>query len=189
MKCFYHPEKDGVGLCTACSKSACRDCIEDIHGAMLCKGCMVRASQRRDAERDATAAEVQMTREAASDKIRFSRKLFVIAAVLGTFVSAVNAIDVRGDSRQPPLLLALLLAPFIGLGVGYVIWACYWGIPPVWRGWWSMFRRMGCFLIANPFTWLIIIVVLFELPLVAGYLYSVFGGGVYQYKKTKRLTA
>ena len=33
MRCFYHPEREAVGLCKACSKGLCTSCAVDLgHG-------------------------------------------------------------------------------------------------------------------------------------------------------------
>ncbi len=189
MKCFYHPEKDGVGLCSSCGKSACRECIEDIRGSMLCKGCMVRALEHQETEREAVAVQAQLTRESAAQKIRISRKLFIVFAVIATVISVIAAVGSFFDPKTRPTLAEFAMLPFMGPTAGYMVWAAYWGIPPVWRGWWNMFRGIGCFLIANPFTLLILMAMLFEIPLLAGFYYGLFGGGIYQYVKARRIAA
>ena len=52
MKCFYHTNKDAVGMCSQCGKACCRDCIEDIGGALLCKDCITVAVKEVDEERE-----------------------------------------------------------------------------------------------------------------------------------------
>ncbi len=36
MKCFYHPEKDAVGICFACSKGVCKQCAIETHNGLAC---------------------------------------------------------------------------------------------------------------------------------------------------------
>ena len=38
MKCFYHPEKDAVGLCSACSRGLCSDCAAEAGTKLACRG-------------------------------------------------------------------------------------------------------------------------------------------------------
>ena len=71
----------------------------------------------------------------------------------------------------------------------YMAWSITWGIPPVWRWWIGLFQNLGCFLFATPIGWLMLILLFFYIPLVGGYFYGIFGGGIYQYLKTRRLAA
>jgi hypothetical protein len=187
MKCFYHAEKDAVGTCSQCGKAACRDCIQDVGGALLCKGCMVLKLQAHAERKEAKAAVIQLTREAAGRKIRTSKILFVVIAALAFLIGIAQAFASLTDPKAPPFLAFFAMVPVGSLFAGYLIWSCYWGIPAIWRRWWGMFRRVGCFLIANPLTWLILIVVLFEIPLFVGYMYGVFGGAIYEYRKCRRI--
>jgi hypothetical protein len=143
--------------------------------------------QERAERKEVRAAALQMTREVAGGKIRTSKILFAIAAVLGFLVGGAQAFASLSDPKAPPFIAFLAIVPLGSLFVGYLVWSCYWGIPAIWRRWWGMFRRVGCFLIANPLTWLILIVALFEIPLFVGYMYGVFGGAVYEYRKCRRI--
>jgi hypothetical protein len=187
MKCFYHVDRDAVGTCSQCSKAACRECIHDIGGGMLCQGCMALQLQHQYANQQAQAADIEAIRSAARQKLRTSKVLFFAIAVLGCVIGFGQALSSLGDPKAPPFIGMLLFTPVAGLGAGYLLWSCYWGIPAIWRKWWGMLRGMGCFLFANPFTWLIVIIALFELPLMAGYIYGVFGGGIYEYRKCRRI--
>ena len=37
MKCFNHPEIDAIGLCTACNRGLCVDCVVDLERGLACK--------------------------------------------------------------------------------------------------------------------------------------------------------
>lgn len=187
MKCFYHPDRDAVGACAQCGKAACRECIEDVGQTLLCRGCLVHAVNQKEAKKQQIEANRQLTREVASQKLRFSKKLFFIVAILATGFSVLSSLSSTSDPKAPSPLLMVPMAPLVGLVFGYLVWSCYWGMPPIWRGWWGMFRRTGCFLVANPLTWLFVIVALFEIPVVVGYMYGVCGGGIYEYFKCKRV--
>ncbi|HEX8242269.1 MAG TPA: hypothetical protein VF541_02190 [Longimicrobium sp.] len=38
MRCFNHPERDAVGICKACQKGLCPDCIADLGHGVACRG-------------------------------------------------------------------------------------------------------------------------------------------------------
>lgn len=187
MKCFYHNDTDAVGTCAQCGKAACRECIDDIGGALLCKGCMVLKLRQRAEQTEAQAARRQATRDSAHAKIRASKIIFLVVAILACLIGGASAIASLADPKAPPFFAYMVGVPFGGLIAGYLAWSCYWGIPAVWRGWWGMFRRTGCFLIMNPLSWLILLVCLFEIPLFVGYLYGVFGGAIYEYRKCQKV--
>ena len=189
MKCFYHAEKDAVGTCSQCGKATCRECVEDVGGALLCKGCMVLKLQEYREQKEERAASTQLTREVAGRKIRTSKILFGVAAILGFLVGGAEAFASLSDPKAPPFVAFLGIVPLGSVFVGYLVWSCYWGIPAIWRRWWGMFRRIGCFLIINPVIWLILVVALFEIPLFIGYMYGVFGGAIYEYRKCRRIAA
>ena len=38
MKCYQHRESDAIGICKACGKALCPECIADLGFAICCKG-------------------------------------------------------------------------------------------------------------------------------------------------------
>ncbi len=39
MKCYYHPDKDAVGVCVRCGKAVCAEDSVIIDGKLYCKEC------------------------------------------------------------------------------------------------------------------------------------------------------
>lgn len=37
MKCYYHPEKDAVGICKNCNNGICKECASDVGNGLACK--------------------------------------------------------------------------------------------------------------------------------------------------------
>ncbi len=37
MKCFYHNDKDAIGICKSCEKGLCKDCAVDLGKGLACK--------------------------------------------------------------------------------------------------------------------------------------------------------
>ncbi len=37
MKCFYHNNKDAIGICKNCSKGLCKECVTEIDKSIACK--------------------------------------------------------------------------------------------------------------------------------------------------------
>jgi hypothetical protein len=68
------------------------------------------------------------------------------------------------------------------LVVGYLAWALFWGVPPVWRFW---RRQAGRFLFTgcNLLGWPLAIAIGVALFIVTSWFYSVFGGGIYEFVK------
>lgn len=193
MRCFYHPEVESVGICQECGKSACKQCIEDYHGAMCCKDCMARhqtETQMRVKEKEERRlAELAFARQQARKRIRWS----YVWALFGLGVFGFLTISAFA-TNEPVATQWLFMTPLSG----YVCWSIYWGfvwIWPKWRGWVRRFRAglSGWILFARLFTWLIIlffyVYCYFTIPFVIAIYYGVFGGGIYQFCKHRELAA
>ncbi len=37
MKCFYHNEKDAIGICSSCNRGLCPECMVDVDGILACQ--------------------------------------------------------------------------------------------------------------------------------------------------------
>ncbi|HEV2618649.1 MAG TPA: hypothetical protein VGU23_01775 [Acidobacteriaceae bacterium] len=182
-----------MGICQECGKSACRECIDDIFGSMICKGCIERRQtlwnqqqQEEEVERQAEAVFIQ---KKARKRVRCS----YLVGFLGLSFFAVIAMMESSQDVRPPMP-GIFMVPF----GGYVCWSIYWGfiwIWPKWRGWVNRFRQAlsGWILFARPFTWLILIMFYLtfylSIPLSLAIYYGVFGGGIYQFRKHRRLAA
>lgn len=170
MKCYYHSDIDAVGTCSQCGKAACRDCIEDIGGALLCKDCIAMAEKT-------VAVEDELAVKKAKTSIMWS---WVVTVVLSLLLVPMMY---SGFAREGKAGLGL----FVSILIVYVIWSTYWGWKVVFRWWKEFLGRLGCFLIANPVTWILLIVLFFYIPLIGASIYGCYGGGIYQYLKYRRI--
>jgi hypothetical protein len=193
MKCFYHPDSDSVGICQQCGKSSCRNCIEDVGGAMLCKGCLAReraAQEKVVAQREQEhLAEIAVTRAKAAKRIRRSWIIAIAAAVFYGLMALAFS-----QSNTPPAVPGLVLF----VGGTYLLWSVYWGLVWFWPKWREFVRRFkdalsGWILIARPFTWFMLFMFYFvfylSVPLGIAVYYGPFGGGIYQYLKHRRIAS
>jgi len=48
MKCYYHEDKDAVGICVYCKKGVCKDCLMEYNGKLYCGDCINLIKQRRE---------------------------------------------------------------------------------------------------------------------------------------------
>lgn len=48
MKCYYHEDKDAVGICTLCEKGICKDCAIEYNGKLYCKSCFDIVKNRKE---------------------------------------------------------------------------------------------------------------------------------------------
>ncbi len=188
MKCFFHPTIDAVGTCSQCGKGTCRECVEDVGGTLLCITCMSIHEEIAAQESAAVAMEAAQSAEQIQRKIRLRFLLSIAASIFFTTMAAPTASKDPSAPIHGPLLLTF---PIYLIGFFYVIWSCWWGVPPVVRRFKravdAFFERTGCILIANPLTWLILMMSFGVLALSFGVWLSVLGGGIYQYRKALRL--
>ncbi len=40
MKCFYHPDREAVAVCSECGKALCQECAKEFEGKIYCKDCL-----------------------------------------------------------------------------------------------------------------------------------------------------
>jgi len=48
MKCFNHPEREGVAICKACGKAICHDCAQESKGGIACQQSCINSLSKRD---------------------------------------------------------------------------------------------------------------------------------------------
>ena len=47
MKCFNHPERDGVAVCQSCGKAICHDCVLESENGIACQQSCVNSLSRK----------------------------------------------------------------------------------------------------------------------------------------------
>ena len=58
MKCYNHPERDAVGMCSVCGKFLCKECV-DKHSPIMCNECYENSLQNIRAQRQQQEAEIR----------------------------------------------------------------------------------------------------------------------------------
>lgn len=179
MECFYHENRAAVGLCPGCHKAACRECLTDRGGELLCSACF---EQRA----------VDFIAESARKVARAKKAL--IWSIVWTVCAGSAVCTVLFTQFNLNLNLGLdILVAFICV---YVLWAIYWVTGPIER-----FRsnlryggrtttRTTIFVGDNAFAaggclgtligYCFILLVYASIPIVFGAL----GGGIYFFIKT-----
>lgn len=190
MNCYYHPETVAVGTCSQCGKAACRACIQDVGGVLLCKSCIALRLKEIEAEKEAIESEHANVIARAQRRIQISKLLFIFFALLGLVVGILGAVNrafsVPGQPARS-ILSMIVAVPLAALFNGYFFWAFYWGLPALWSGFKGFFQNLGCFLFLTPIGWLILLFLFLFFAVFIGEFYCLFGGGVYQYFKTRRI--
>jgi hypothetical protein len=51
--CFYHPDRDGIGICVRCREVICADCCTRVDGINHCHACLKELGQSRTPRREA----------------------------------------------------------------------------------------------------------------------------------------
>ncbi len=173
MKCFNHPNADAVGTCSQCGKGGCRDCIEDVGGALLCENCLNLHRQAHQEEEQSIAADRRVIMNRSKRIIAFT-VILAIGGIIGAFSIA------SGQPNQSGVGIMVF-------GLGYCLPCMYLGVPKVWGMWRGFWKKIGCFLWATPIGWLILFVLFFYIPLVGGAVYGGLGGGIYEFVRHLRI--
>lgn len=192
MRCFYHQDLESVGICQQCGKFCCRQCIHDVSGTMLCKGCLERAAQSQATqeaeERQNAVEESEQRRRQAVNRIRWAWVFAFFGAMLGLLPFLPS------NSNQGLGIPAYVFVPL----VAYELWGAYWGFAWFWPRWRSMVDRFkralsGWIIFARPAAWFMIfffyICFYIWVPTCVAIIYGVFGGGIIQYLKHRAVAA
>ena len=191
MKCFYHPDRDAAGLCPECGKAACHDCLKEVDGGILCKGCIAQRLKEVEGERQAAETDRQAVIDKARRRLRISKTVFLVFFALGVLTAVFLAVGslFSTDPDAPGFFVAIIGGSLAAPIVGYYAWAFYWGVPAVWAFVRGLFQRIGCFVILNPLTWLIVLMVFLGILMTVGIFYCLFGGGWFIYRKHLKAAA
>ena len=46
QRCFHHPAREAVCLCTGCSQSYCRECVVEHDGRLICATCLQKETSK-----------------------------------------------------------------------------------------------------------------------------------------------
>lgn len=192
MKCFYHPVLDSVGTCAQCHKTACRQCIEDIGGILLCSGCLSIRQQEAELEEQAIGYDRQVTIQRAQHRIRWSWVAGGLGLIFGIFPGVVQASEAmkKNDLGAFAVIALPVIVVFFIVLSGYLFWSMFWGTPAVW-GWTKAF--VNNFSLPSFDGSLPVLIILWScclsLPLSIAIYYSVLGGGFYQFFKYRKIAA
>ena len=111
MKCFNHHDRDAFGICKACGKALCLECLDTTDTIVKCKDnekCSIRAKSINKAYSNIDAMHSKATEKLSL--IIWS--LFIIAGVIGIFSTFLFGLN----------LFALILSIiFIFMGVNSII--------------------------------------------------------------------
>lgn len=60
ISCKNHPERESAGMCVACGKPFCEDCLVDIKNKYFCKPCIAERLRRIEERKKAAEQEMEM---------------------------------------------------------------------------------------------------------------------------------
>jgi|GEM_PF-5632799 len=82
MKCYYHPDRDAVAVCSVCKKPLCNECAHNVNGKIYCPDCFKGLSL---------------------DKAARDKSLMIVAIVIVVTAAIIFAmISYRGAGRFAP---------------------------------------------------------------------------------------
>jgi hypothetical protein len=187
MACIGHRDGTASVSCSTCASPGCPECLEQVDNSFYCTNCLLQRLQ--EAEFEAYEAEtttlVRDSRLEAKRRVRRNWILTAIASVV--IVPAVAGVVIEDDSF--PSALKFVAGPIAGILAAYVLWAALWGIPAAWRWWKGLFAGTSALIVSSEFGWLLLAVSFFFIPIYFGYLYGVFGGAIYEYRKNLKIAA
>lgn len=94
MNCFYHPEKEGVGVCKTCGRAICADCAVELRPSIF--------SNRKSL----------VCRELCSEKVKSTEKIW--SRTIGVFVVFFSILGLLSFyfTGSSPLFYGAVIAAF-----------------------------------------------------------------------------
>lgn len=186
MLCPGHQDGAGPLTCCNCGTPGCSGCFEQINGSPYCTDCLLKRLEGAEAQfrHERLAAEVCDVQGEAKRRIRRNWILTCLFSLVGIpgAISTITSDNTLSASAKT------LISPVAALTAVYLIWASLWGIPAAWRWWKHLFSNKAGIVFASGFGWLLLLVGFFVIPLEFGYMYGVFGGAIYEYRKAKMIS-
>jgi hypothetical protein len=158
-----------------------------VEGAFYCTDCLLLRLQGAESE------AYEMEEEAAAQDLqgearRRIRRNWILTGLF-SLVGVPAMTSLFTDDKTIPLAVKVLAVPVAGIAAVYLIWASLWGIPAAWRWWKGLFEGTSAVIFASGFGWILLAVGFFVIPLEFGYMYGVFGGAIYEYRKARRIAS
>jgi len=126
------------------------------------------------------------SRDLQGEAIRRIRRNWILTGLF-SLVGVPAMVSLFADDNTIPAALKLFAVPVAGIAAIYLIWASLWGIPAAWRWWKGLFENSSVLIFSSGLGWIILAVGFLVIPLEFGYAYGVFGGAIYEYRKTRRI--
>ncbi|MDR0274535.1 MAG: DUF2180 family protein [Burkholderiaceae bacterium] len=87
MRCFVHHDQEAVGICLACGKGLCPDCVADLGHAISCRGACEQTAREMHAQNIRSQAILNAQK---SNRFLMPAFFIVIGAVWGWFTFRAN---------------------------------------------------------------------------------------------------
>ncbi len=88
LKCYYHPDREAVAVCSVCKKPLCKECAHEYKGKIYCKDCLAKVKE----EENASAKSMQ--KGEAHDKS--ATKIIIISIVIAIVIIGLILLSTAG---------------------------------------------------------------------------------------------
>lgn len=112
MRCFYHEDREAVGICKSCGRGLCRECAVELPKSLACRG-------RCEADAQAVTQLIERNLQVSATSTRLVQTSRVSRIGLGLFSIALGIIMFVGGLRDQ-----LSIVEF--LGVGMIAFGVFW---------------------------------------------------------------
>ena len=115
MKCYTHPTKEAVGVCTVCGRAICKECSDLVKNKLYCRSCM------KDIVEDKLSKGHSRGKKPRSE-LPQGVSLVSFIMILEGLLSFLSALFFFLMTLKDPtnLLYAVLVVFLIGLGTAYL---------------------------------------------------------------------
>ena len=106
MKCYYHPDREAVAVCSMCGKPLCAECVHEYKGKVYCKDCLAKVKE----EEKAAASKSDVLKSDASKSVASESAVSENTETSSTESKAKKEVPCRKASTAKIVLVSIVIA-------------------------------------------------------------------------------
>jgi len=121
MRCFYHQDREAVGVCKSCGKGLCPECAVDLGKGLACRGRCEADAQAVIQLIEQNVRHMDVVERALQGRRSVLQQSSSTRYATGLFLAVAGAIfTITGSVEELPFAFAL--------GIAFLIFGVYWFI-------------------------------------------------------------
>jgi hypothetical protein len=96
LKCYYHPDREAVAVCSMCGKPLCEECVHEYNGKIYCKDCLAKVKEAEAKNTGATGKPAKNTAHKETEEKNNTAKIIFVSIVVALIIIGLILLSVVG---------------------------------------------------------------------------------------------